>query len=161
MLLRYDVVASPLGPIRLVVNAEGHLRELQFREEPLAEGERVPGCAETVATQLRDYFEGSRRTFELPLSPEGTEFERRVWTLLEAIPYGTTRSYGALAKELGDPNLSRAVGRANGANPIAIVVPCHRVVGARGDLTGFAGGLQRKEWLLRLEGALPQEAFPF
>jgi methylated-DNA-[protein]-cysteine S-methyltransferase len=104
--------------------------------------------------QLTEYFAGSRTTFDLPLDPSGTEFQRRVWDSLRTIPYGTTTSYGAIARRLGDPHATRAVGAANGQNPIPIVVPCHRVVGAKGELTGFGGGIDRKRWLLEHEGAL-------
>jgi methylated-DNA-[protein]-cysteine S-methyltransferase len=106
-----------------------------------------------VATrQLKEYFAGTRREFDLPLNMAGTEFQQRVWRELSKIPFGETRSYGQLAKRLGNPNGSRAVGLANGRNPIAIIVPCHRVIGADGSLTGFGGGLDRKEWLLTHEG---------
>jgi len=104
--------------------------------------------------QLTEYFAGSRTTFELPLDPSGTEFQRRVWDALRSIPYGVTTSYGVLARRLGDVRATRAVGAANGQNPIPIVIPCHRVVGAKGELTGFGGGLDRKRWLLAHEGAL-------
>jgi len=103
--------------------------------------------------QLNEYFARSRTTFDLPLDPAGSPFERRVWEALRAIPYGSTVSYGELARRLGDPRATRAVGAANGKNPIPIIVPCHRVVGARGELTGFGGGLDRKRWLLEHEGA--------
>jgi methylated-DNA-[protein]-cysteine S-methyltransferase len=104
--------------------------------------------------QLTEYFAGSRTTFDLLLDPSGTDFQRRVWDALRTIPYGATTSYGVLARRLGDPHATRAVGAANGKNPIPIVVPCHRVVGAKGELTGFGGGLDRKRWLLEHEGAL-------
>jgi len=104
--------------------------------------------------QLDEYFARTRTSFDLPLDAEGTAFERRVWDLLRAIPYGTTTSYGELARRLGEPKDARAVGAANGKNPIPIIVPCHRVIGANGDLTGFGGGLERKRWLLEHEGAL-------
>ena len=107
-----------------------------------------------VRRQLTEYFEGTRTSFDLPLDAAGSAFERRVWELLRTIPYGTTTSYGALARQLGDPHATRAVGAANGKNPVPIIVPCHRVVGARGELTGFGGGLDRKRWLLEHEGAL-------
>jgi len=107
-----------------------------------------------VRRQLTEYFEGTRTTFDLPLDGTGSTFERRVWDLLRTIPYGATTSYGALARRLGDPRATRAVGAANGKNPIPIIVPCHRVLGARGELTGFGGGLDRKRWLLEHEGAL-------
>ena len=103
--------------------------------------------------QLNEYFARTRTTFDLPLAPAGSAFERRVWDALRAIPYGSTVSYGELARRLGDPRATRAVGAANGKNAIPIIVPCHRVVGARGELTGFGGGLDRKRWLLEHEGA--------
>ena len=107
-----------------------------------------------VEAQLKEYFEGTRTSFDLPLEPAGTEFQLRVWELLRRIPFGVTTSYGELARKLGDPQKSRAVGAANGANPIPIIVPCHRVVGSKGELTGFGGGLERKRRLLEHEGAL-------
>ena len=103
--------------------------------------------------QLAEYFARTRTVFDLPLDPPGTAFQRRVWDLLRTIPYGTTVSYGELARRLGDVRATRAVGAANGKNPIPIIVPCHRVIGARGELTGFGGGLDRKRWLLEHEGA--------
>jgi len=104
--------------------------------------------------QLAEYFARTRTTFDIPLGPPGTPFQRRVWGALRAIPYGTTLSYSELARRLGDVRATRAVGAANGRNPIPIIVPCHRVVGADGSLTGFGGGLDRKRWLLEHEGAL-------
>ncbi|HMK87059.1 MAG TPA: methylated-DNA--[protein]-cysteine S-methyltransferase [Steroidobacteraceae bacterium] len=114
----------------------------------------VAGCVASLAEaarQLREYFEGSRREFDLPLSFRGTEFQERVWRSLMSIPYGETWSYRELAGRIGNPSASRAVGLANGRNPIPIVVPCHRVIGADGSLTGYGGGLQRKQWLLAHE----------
>jgi methylated-DNA-[protein]-cysteine S-methyltransferase len=104
--------------------------------------------------QLTEYFDGTRTTFDLPLEALGSPFEHRVWNALRTIPYGTTTSYGDLARRLGDVSSTRAVGAANGKNPLPIIVPCHRVIGANGDLTGFGGGLDRKRWLLEHEGAL-------
>lgn len=112
------------------------------------------GLLARAREQLAEYFAKARTTFDLPLDPPGTPFQRRVWSALRAIPYGTTVSYSDLARRLGDVRATRAVGAANGKNPIPIVVPCHRVVGARGELTGFGGGLDRKRWLLEHEGAL-------
>ena len=106
--------------------------------------------------QLDDYFAGTRRDFDLPLSPRGTEFQRNVWRTLAAIPYGSTWSYRDLAQRIGRPAAMRAVGAANGRNPLPIVLPCHRVIGADGSLTGFGGGLPTKAFLLRLEGSLPE-----
>jgi methylated-DNA-[protein]-cysteine S-methyltransferase len=110
--------------------------------------------------QLKEYFAARRREFDLPLRMEGTEFQQCVWRELTKIPFGETRSYGQLAKRLNNPNGSRAVGLANGRNPIAIIVPCHRVIGADGSLTGFGGGIERKEWLLSHEGRPGTRALP-
>jgi methylated-DNA-[protein]-cysteine S-methyltransferase len=113
-----------------------------------------------VIVQLSEYFAGERRRFDLPLAPRGTEFQRRVWRALTDIPYGRTLSYGELARRIGKPSASRAVGLANGANPLPIIVPCHRVIGADGTLTGFGGGLPIKRKLLALEGATAAEESP-
>ena len=107
-------------------------------------------------SQLREYFDGTRRGFDLPLAPRGTAFQCSVWEALATIPYGATWSYRGLARRIGKPDAMRAVGAANGRNPIAIVLPCHRVIGADGSLTGFGGGLPTKRFLLELEGALPR-----
>jgi methylated-DNA-[protein]-cysteine S-methyltransferase len=112
---------------------------------------------ETAIAQLSEYFEGRRHKFDLPLAPAGTDFRRRVWRALAAIPYGQTISYGELARRIGSARAARAVGLANGANPLPIIVPCHRVIGANGSLTGFGGGLPIKRALLALERALPEQ----
>ena len=109
---------------------------------------------ESARTQLKEYFDGNRDVFQIPIQADGSEFEHRVWEELDKIPKGSTTSYGQIASKLGDKNLSQAVGSANGKNPIAVVIPCHRVIGANNNLTGYAGGLHRKEWLLKHEGAL-------
>ncbi len=154
---RSRVMESPVGPLRLVAEG-GALIEVAFVDSAAG---AAPATAaddpllERAATQLREYFAGARETFDLPLAPRGTEFQRGVWNALLGIPYGGTISYGTLAGRLGNPNASRAVGLANGANPIAIVIPCHRVIGADGSLTGYGGGLDRKKTLLALESKLP------
>ena len=106
--------------------------------------------------QLGEYFKGKRMTFDLPLAPEGTEFQQSVWKQLRKISYGRTKSYGEIANKVGNPRASRAVGAANGRNPISIIVPCHRVIGADGKLTGFGGGIERKRWLLEHEQKVAQ-----
>jgi methylated-DNA-[protein]-cysteine S-methyltransferase len=116
---------------------------------------------QAAARQLQEYFSGKRQRFDLPLNPRGTEFQQRVWRELLKIPFGETRTYGQLARHLDNPNGSRAVGLANGRNPISIIVPCHRVIGADGSLTGFGGGLERKEWLLSHEGRPGTRALAF
>lgn len=128
----------------------GGRRPAACAPRPVPRGAGPPVLLE-AAHQLGEYFAGARRAFDLPLDFRGTAFQRRVWAELLEIPYGGTRSYGEVACRLGDRNLMRAVGAANGRNPLSIVAPCHRVVGAAGQLTGFAGGLDAKRWLLALE----------
>jgi len=153
----HTVVDSPIGDLTLVA-VDGALAGLymeQHRHRPAEEtfGDPDPAAFDDVIAQLRAYFEGTLTQFDLPLSPRGTEFQRTVWAGLREIPYGQTISYGGLADRLGRPGAARAVGLANGRNPISIIVPCHRVVGSSGDLTGYGGGLDRKRRLLALEAA--------
>lgn len=148
---------SPLGPLRLVASDRG-LRGLYFQQHRHAPAVdpawvRDDTAFEDVVAQLDEYLAGGRRTFDLPMDPVGTAWQRQVWDGLAGIPYGATVGYGELAARLGAPRASRAVGLANGRNPLSIVVPCHRVVGADGRLTGYGGGLARKEHLLGLERA--------
>ena len=148
-------MGSPFGRLELV-EAAGALVAVHFDAATDEPAEHDPGGSALLAEaqrQLSDYFAGTRRVFDLPLRPAGTDFQRRVWQVLASVPWGTTTTYGAIAARLGmPPGASRAVGAANGANPIAIVLPCHRVIGSNGRLTGYAGGLARKAGLLRLEG---------
>jgi len=142
---------SPIGYLRILSNGKA-IKEIKFMD---SDGPEDPDVhTESARTQLREYFEGLRDSFQLELEPEGTDFERSVWKELLEIPNGKTCSYGDIARGIGDAKASQAVGRANGKNPIAIVIPCHRVIGADKKLTGYAGGLERKEWLLKHEGAL-------
>jgi len=143
-------VDTPVGRLGLVASERG-LRRVLWPGEPDAGGDEAVLAA--AAAQLREYFDGTRRTFDLPLDLEGTPFQRRAWLALAEIPYGETRSYGEQARRLGAPRSARAVGAANGANPLPIVLPCHRLVGADGSLTGFGGGLATKRMLLELESA--------
>jgi methylated-DNA-[protein]-cysteine S-methyltransferase len=139
---------SPIGTIHLAAEGDA-LVELALPNAPIPAGTRGKSPVLAVAAkQLREYFAGRRTTFELPLAPRGTAFQRRVWQALLAIPHGETCSYVDIARAIGKPSASRAVGAANGKNPIAIVVPCHRVIGASGALTGYGGGLPTKRWLL-------------
>ena len=151
---------SPLGVLTLVAE-DGHLIALSFDEATEVACATTPSderVLEETKRQLDGYFSGLRKSFSLPLAPRGTDFQRSVWSALQAIPSGETSSYGALAAKLGSPQASRAVGGANNANPIAIIVPCHRVIGSSGKLVGYAGGLARKEWLLAHErGLSPQQ----
>lgn len=159
---------SPIGRLRLIAAGEElvgiwfeHGRDAQRHADSANAEALLPGTSpvlERTRQQLEEYFRGERREFDLPLAPEGTEFQRRVWQRLLKIEYGATTTYGALAKSLGNPNASRAVGLANGSNPIPIVIPCHRVIGANGALTGFGGGLPIKSALLELERDDRQQA---
>jgi methylated-DNA-[protein]-cysteine S-methyltransferase len=147
----WTVVDSPIDPLLLVGDETG-LRELQMApHEPPPGAERDDEVLAPVAAQLADYFAGRRLAFDLSLAPVGTAFQQKVWLALREIPYGRTTTYGEIAGGLGQPTASRAVGLANGRNPIAVIVPCHRVIGANGTLTGFGGGLPRKRWLLEHE----------
>lgn len=146
---------SPVGPLVAVADADGALTHLAFSPwSPPDAARHDPAPFRVLADQLDAYWRRADTPFDLPLAPTGTEFQQRVWAALRAIPFGRTTSYGALAVTLGGATLTRAVGRANGANPIAIVVPCHRVIGADGSLVGYAGGLPNKRMLLRHEGVL-------
>lgn len=154
---------SPLGPLFLAGDENGLqllLMELDSRPWRIGEHWRPAGGElDDACRQLDEYFAGQRRRFELRLAPRGTAFQLAVWQALQCIPYGHTCSYSELAGQIGRPQAVRAVGAANGANPLSIVVPCHRVIGRNGSLTGYAGGLPRKQLLLQLEGALqPQQA---
>lgn len=151
----YDQMPSPIGPLFLVADDEGLLEvrfELEKRpHEPLHDWMNSAQKLAQVRRQLDEYFAGARVAFDLPLKPQGTEFQQLVWRALTTIPYATTHSYGQLAQQLDRPTASRAVGAANGRNPIPIIIPCHRVIGSNGTLTGFAGGLAAKQWLLEHE----------
>jgi methylated-DNA-[protein]-cysteine S-methyltransferase len=146
----YDQFDTPLGQVTAVVNDLGELLEFGFGSWKV-QGESNPAKLFDVRTQVDEYFARKRTDFSLPLADQGTEFQRSVWKLLQQIPYGETTSYGALARKLAMPGASRAVGRANATNPIALIVPCHRVIGTSGRLTGYAGGLGIKSRLLEFE----------
>ena len=157
MKLFFKDINSPVGKLKLVANEEALVAILWEKEkigrvrlEKMQALNDHPFLIQTE-NQLKEYFSGKRKIFNLPLAPIGTPFQQRVWAELRTILFGETRSYGELAKNLGSPKSSRAVGAANGRNPISIIVPCHRVIGKNGKLTGFAGGLDKKEILLKLE----------
>jgi methylated-DNA-[protein]-cysteine S-methyltransferase len=151
----YTTLASPIGELLLL--GDGHVLHglyMQHGRRPIEIRPAWQRAAEPFAevqAQLREYFAGERTGFEVPLALDGSSFERRVWSALQQIPYGETISYGELARGIGQPAAARAVGLANGRNPIAVIVPCHRVIGANGTLTGYGGGLERKRTLLELE----------
>lgn len=155
---------TPLGPMQLATDSEGRVIALDFggrapaaarlrgRDYRVSFSDTAPG-ADPAAAQLAEYFAGERRDFVLPLAPAGTLFQQRVWRQLQRVPYGETVSYGEIAARLGQPGAAQAVGGANGKNPIAIIIPCHRVVAADGGIGGYSSGLHRKRALLRLEEA--------
>jgi methylated-DNA-[protein]-cysteine S-methyltransferase len=153
----YKLFVSPVGMLKLVAGSDGLAAILWENERP----KRVPlgqldedlahPILQKAETQLGEYFSGARREFSVPLDLRGTEFQKKVWRALLTVPFGQTRSYGEIARQIGNPNGSRAVGAANGRNPVSIIVPCHRAIGANGSLTGFAGGLETKRFLLALE----------
>ncbi len=159
----YSYMDSPVGRLTLVASAAAlvailweveHRKPLKMAD--MTESHDHPVLQETIR-QLAEYFAGQRKTFDLPLEFRGTDFQRSVWQALLTIPYGETRSYLDIANQLGNPKAVRAVGAANGRNPISIIAPCHRVIGASGDLVGFGGGLPAKMKLLELEGYLPAQ----
>lgn len=157
---RYTYTDSPVGRLMLVSDGTAltglYLDDHAGGPQPEAGWQHDPSALPFPATvaQLSAYFAGERRTFDLPLALAGTDFQRRVWAELCHIPFGTTISYGALARRVGNPNGSRAVGLANGRNPVAIIVPCHRVIGSNGQLVGYGGGLARKQALLAFEASV-------
>ncbi|MGY3039002.1 methylated-DNA-[protein]-cysteine S-methyltransferase [Rhodanobacter sp. TND4EL1] len=158
--IQYSHIPSPVGTLRLIADNHG-LREIWFEREDHpelmppdwipADDTRLPAPLAATRQQLQEYFAGDRQHFDLPLHPVGTPFQLGVWQQLRLIPYGSTISYGELARRVGNTAASRAVGSANGRNPLPIVVPCHRVIGSNGSLTGFSGGLPIKQKLLALE----------
>ena len=165
-MLRRTTLASPVGTLTLVGEDAGLVAVLWPDDPPV----RVPLSAQqeeaahpvlaAAVTQLDEYFAGRRTRFDLPLAPRGTAFQRAVWSALGDIPHGHTRSYADVARAIGRPAATRAVGAANGRNPLSIVLPCHRVIGSGGALTGFAGGLPAKRWLLAHEGVFNRGLFP-
>ena len=142
-------IASPLGTILITANTDA-ITSIWFIDDSAGASDSSP-ILDVASVQLQEYFSGERKTFDLPLAPEGTEFQKQVWNALLTIPYGKTVSYLDISRTVGNEKAIRAVGLANGKNPISIVIPCHRVIGSDGSLTGYGGGLWRKEWLLRHE----------
>jgi methylated-DNA-[protein]-cysteine S-methyltransferase len=159
MSLAYKLMESPVGKLKLVASDKGLVAVLwendgprRVRLDEQVENDKHPILVQTER-QLKEYFDGRRKAFSVSLDMKGTPFQKDVWEALLAIPFGETRSYGQLARQLGNPRATRAVGAANGRNPVSIIVPCHRVIGSSGKLTGFAGGLDTKARLLSLEGS--------
>ena len=154
----WDAFPSPIGELLLVGDGQALTGLYLIPDRPpapaiRADAPRDPDALRPAAEQLEAYFAGELTAFDLPLAPSGTPFQRAVWDALLTIPYGETVSYGEIARQIGDPSAVRAVGTANGRNPISIVIPCHRVIGADGSLTGYGGGLERKRALLALEAS--------
>ena len=149
---------SPIGVIEIVGNSEGVSSILFKDDDSLAISESIPKELNDVVTQLQEYFEGKRSTFNVKIAPKGTDFQKRVWNELLNIPFGKTLNYQQIANKLGDPKVIRAAASANGKNPISIIIPCHRVIGSDGSLTGYAGGLHRKKWLLEHENPWQQQS---
>jgi len=145
---------SPLGPIEIVGDLDSIL-SLVFVEDMLPGSGELPFCLKACLKQIDEYFKGKRKEFLLNLEPQGTDFQKRVWQQLRTISFGQTVSYGDIANAIDNPHAGRAVGNANRKNPICIIIPCHRVIGSDGSLTGYGGGLWRKEWLLKHESGDP------
>lgn len=143
---------SPTGVLRIEADDTSVL-SVSFEDSP-SDTVRLNNILIETVSQLAEYFQGSRKEFTVPVNPAGTEFQQRVWKQLQTVPFGKTRTYQSQAKEMGDVKAIRAVAAANGQNPIAIIIPCHRIIGSDGSLTGYAGGVQKKEWLLQHEGAI-------
>lgn len=148
---------TPIGIAKITGNEEG-IQSISVLDEDINPSEEIPQALQNCVNQLNEYFRGERTEFDLKLNPQGTSFQKTVWEELNKIPYGSTRTYLEQTKHIGDPKAIRAVASANGKNPIWIVIPCHRVIGSDGSLTGYAGGLWRKKWLLNHESPVKQQS---
>ena len=148
---------TPIGTAKIIGNNEGII-SVTVIEDKIETSTQISKCLESCIVQLDEYFQGNRTRFDLKLNPQGTDFQKKVWDELLNIPFGKTRSYLEQTKKIGDPKAIRAVAAANGKNPIWIIIPCHRVIGSDGSLTGYAGGIWRKKWLLEHENPSPQQS---
>ena len=148
---------TPIGTAKIIGDALG-ITEVSVLDDAIESSCEIPEYLKDCITQLEEYFNGTRADFTLKLNPQGTDFQQRVWSELLQVPFGKTRTYLEQSKKLGDPKAIRAVAAANGKNPIWIVIPCHRIIGSDGSLTGYAGGLWRKKWLLEHESPSPQQS---
>jgi len=148
---------TPIGTAKIIGNNEGII-SVTIIEDKIETSTQISKCLESCIVQLDEYFQGNRTRFDLKLNPHGTDFQKKVWDELINIPFGKTRSYLEQTKKIGDPKAIRAVAAANGKNPIWIIIPCHRVIGSDGSLTGYAGGIWRKKWLLEHENPSPQQS---
>ncbi len=149
----FETYVSASGKILKIVSDTSSVKEIDFVPAKGDDTSVQPDILKNAARQLEEYLRGERETFDLSLAPEGTDFQKKVWDLLQTIPFGKTRTYAQMAEQLGDPKVIRAAASANGKNPIAIVIPCHRVIGTDGSMTGYSGGLENKRFLLELEKA--------
>jgi methylated-DNA-[protein]-cysteine S-methyltransferase len=148
---------TPIGTAKIIGNNDGII-SVTVIEEKIETSIQASTCLENCIIQLKEYFDGNRTQFDLKLNPQGTDFQKKVWNELNNIPYGSTRSYLDQSKKIGDPKAIRAVASANGKNPIWIIIPCHRVIGSDGSMTGYGGGIWRKKWLLAHESPAPQQS---
>lgn len=148
---------TPIGTARIIGDEDG-ISAVSVIDTEVPNSTKIPTCLQACVTQLEEYFKHERTSFDLKLNPQGTVFQREVWLHLQQIPYGETRSYQKLSEDIGDVRAIRAVASANGKNPLWIIVPCHRVIGSDGSLTGYAGGLWRKRWLLEHENPPQQQS---
>ena len=146
---------SPIGNLKIIGDSEG-ISKVTFTEDALEICDKIPEVLSKAVMQLNEYFSKKRKVFDLKLNPKGTAFQKKVWKTLQNVEFGKTQSYQQIANNLGDPKVIRAAASANGKNPIAIIIPCHRIVGSDGSLTGYAGGLHRKKWLLEHESPVFQ-----
>ncbi|WP_339754194.1 methylated-DNA--[protein]-cysteine S-methyltransferase [uncultured Winogradskyella sp.] len=151
------IINSPLGLTKIIGDKDG-VTQVTIINSQEKITDIIPSELKNCAIQLQEYFDGSRKHFDLKLNPQGTDFQKTIWKLLEEIPFGKTLSYLQLSKQLGDVKAIRAVANANGKNPLWIIVPCHRVIGSDGSLTGYAGGLYRKQWLINHENEYKQQS---
>lgn len=148
---------TPIGTAEIVGDENG-IQSISMLDDPMSNSTDIPATLQDCVTQLAEYFNGTRSEFKLKLNPKGTDFQQKVWKELLNIPFGKTRTYLEQTKQLGDPKAIRAVASANGKNPIGIVIPCHRVIGSDGSLTGYASGIWRKKWLLEHESPVKQQS---
>ncbi|MGB1042718.1 MAG: methylated-DNA--[protein]-cysteine S-methyltransferase [Tenacibaculum sp.] len=148
---------TPIGTAKIVGNENG-IQSVSVIDDSIQTSTKTPSCLQECVTQLDEYFNGTRKKFDLKLNPQGTTFQQSVWTALLNIPFGKSRTYLEQTKQIGDPKAIRAVASANGKNPIWIIIPCHRVIGSDGSLTGYAGGVWRKKWLLEHESGSKQQS---
>jgi methylated-DNA-[protein]-cysteine S-methyltransferase len=157
--MKSTYLKTPLGIAKITGDTEG-VAEIKIEDQNIEfqEDKDLPNCVTQAKSQLQEYFGNDRKNFDFKMNPQGTQFQQKVWEALLEIPFGKTSSYMELSKKLGDPKAIRAVASANGKNPLWIVVPCHRVIGSDGSLTGYAGGLHRKKYLLELESPSPQQS---